>query len=248
MDSFSAIKVTALGQPQFLVKLSEVLLGEDGKEISQQKLNLNELQMASSEDLLFLYAYWCRSSVTLMESLMRAITSLSKHFMTIGVRGGIMVDAEQTYFHPAISKLTLDMQRIYNREKAVIFNLCLDYVLDEIALRRNAHVIVASHNEDTVKYTIRRMNELGLSPMENKVYFGQLLGMCDQINFPLGQAGFPVYKYVPYGPVGEVMPYLSRRAQENRGIMKGVQKERKLLWRELKRRLASGELLYRPVY
>ncbi|KAF7644163.1 hypothetical protein LDENG_00226610, partial [Lucifuga dentata] len=129
-----------------------------------------------------------------------------------------------------------------------MYHRCLDYVLDEIALNRNANVMVASHNEDTVKYTLKRMNELGLMPTENKVYFGQLLGMCDQISFTLGQAGFAVYKYVPYGPVNEVMPYLSRRAQENCGFMKGAQRERQLLWKELKRRLAAGELLYRPVY
>ncbi|KAF4074224.1 hypothetical protein AMELA_G00237070 [Ameiurus melas] len=127
-----------------------------------------------------------------------------------------------------------------------MYHRCLDYVLEEIDRNGKANVMVASHNIDTVKHTIKRMNEMGLVPADRKVYFGQLLGMCDQISFPLGQAGFPVYKYVPYGPVNEVIPYLSRRAQENRGMMKGAKMERDLLWKELLRRLTSGELFHTP--
>ncbi|XP_012631969.1 proline dehydrogenase 1, mitochondrial isoform X2 [Microcebus murinus] len=127
-----------------------------------------------------------------------------------------------------------------------MYHRCLDYVLEELKHNEKAAVMVASHNEDTVRFTLCRMEELGLHPADRQVYFGQLLGMCDQISFPLGQAGFPVYKYVPYGPVMEVLPYLSRRALENSSLMKGAQRERQLLWQELKRRLRTGSLFYRP--
>ncbi|ELK26237.1 Proline dehydrogenase 1, mitochondrial [Myotis davidii] len=127
-----------------------------------------------------------------------------------------------------------------------MYHRCLNYVLEELKNNGKAEVMVASHNEDTVRFTLRRMEELGLHPADRQVYFGQLLGMCDQISFPLGQAGFPVYKYVPYGPVMEVLPYLSRRALENNSVMKGARRERQLLWQELKRRLYTGNLLYCP--
>ena len=71
----------------------------------------------------------------------------------------------------------------------------------------------------------------------SNISFGQLLGMCEYVSFSLGAARISVHKYVPYGPVLEVVPYLIRRAQENSDILGGVGKELRLIQQEISRRL-----------
>ncbi|KAE8577636.1 hypothetical protein XENTR_v10022990 [Xenopus tropicalis] len=114
----------------------------------------------------------------------------------------------------------------------------LDKMLDLIGQNgQRYNLIVASHNEESVLHAVARMAELGIERGSGSVSFGQLLGMCDHVSLTLGQAGFLVYKSLPYGSVNSVLPYLIRRAQENQSVLQGIRKERDLLRWELKRRL-----------
>ena len=94
-------------------------------------------------------------------------------------------------------------------------------------------------------FIIPRMEELGIERSDNQVFFGHLYGMCDFISHSLGASGYGIIKAIPYGPLEEVIPYLTRRANENRGIFDKVKKEKRLLRTELFRRLKKGQLIYR---
>ncbi|XP_067225523.1 hydroxyproline dehydrogenase [Chanodichthys erythropterus] len=118
------------------------------------------------------------------------------------------------------------------------YNGCLQIMLNLISEKPERYmIIVATHNEESVRRAVTRMEELGLQREGNSVCFGQLLGMCDHVSLTLAQHGFSVYKSVPYGSVDDTLPYLVRRAQENRTVLQGIRKERDLLRQELRRRL-----------
>lgn len=97
-------------------------------------------------------------------------------------------------------------------------------------------VCAGSHNEQSSMLLTQLMAEKGLSNNDHRVYFSQLYGMSDHISFNLSSAGFNVAKYLPYGPVKAVMPYLFRRAAENTSVKGQAGRELTLISREVARR------------
>lgn len=98
------------------------------------------------------------------------------------------------------------------------------------------HLVVASHNESSNKKVTNWMTDHNVDLADRRVYFAQLYGMSDHISFNLADAGYKVCKYIPYGPIKYVLPYLIRRAQENTSIEGQMGRELSLIKKELQRR------------
>ena len=106
---------------------------------------------------------------------------------------------------------------------------CIEH-LDRIAL------IVASHNENSNLLATKLMQQKGLPLDHPHIHWSQLYGMSDNITFNLAHAGCSVSKYLPFGPIKDVVPYLMRRAQENTSVKGQTGRELVLIKKELDRR------------
>jgi proline dehydrogenase len=116
-----------------------------------------------------------------------------------------------------------------DRDYDAAVRLCLDH-LDRAA------VFVGTHNDESCQNLVREIHARGLPRNDPRIFMSQLYGMSDHLSFNLGQAGFNVAKYMPYGPLRSVLPYLIRRAEENSGIAGQGSRELMLVNRELRRR------------
>lgn len=117
------------------------------------------------------------------------------------------------------------------------FNKALAFCIDN---KQRISLVCGSHNEYSNQYLTVLMNKHGMRPNDPRVWFAQLLGMSDNISFNLSKAGYNVAKYVPYGPVESVMPYLLRRASENTSVAGQSSRELSLIRKELARRKQQG--------
>ncbi|MDX1270907.1 proline dehydrogenase family protein [Bizionia paragorgiae] len=115
----------------------------------------------------------------------------------------------------------------------VNFNDCLKYILNNL---NDISIFIGTHNEESSYLGMQLMENLKIDKNDNRVWFGQLYGMSDHISFNLAALGYNVAKYVPFGPVKDVMPYLIRRAEENTSVAGQTSRELSLLKKERKRR------------
>lgn len=210
----------------------------------------------------------------------------------------IMVDAEETWIQDTIDELAVDMMRLFNKERIIVYNTYQMYRHDKLADLKADHLIAkaagyilgvkmvrgaymekerkraeemgylspiqpnkaasdrdydeslnycmahineiaivcGTHNEDSCRLLANLLDTHQVDHNHPHVYFAQLLGMSDNLSFNLSDAGYNVAKYVPYGPIKAVMPYLFRRAQENTSIAGQTSRELGLIMKEKERR------------
>jgi len=115
----------------------------------------------------------------------------------------------------------------------VDYNLALELCIKNID---HVSICAGTHNEQSSLLLVDLMKKNNIQPEDKRIYFAQLLGMSDHISYNLSLANYNVAKYVPYGPVKEVLPYLLRRAQENTSVKGQTGRELSLIIKEKKRR------------
>ena len=114
-----------------------------------------------------------------------------------------------------------------------LFNKSMRYILQNID---DFSLFIGSHNEYSNMLAVDLIDKLKLNKNDQRIWFSQLYGMSDNISFILAKNGFNVAKYLPFGPVKEVIPYLIRRLDENSSVSMQTNRELQLISSEIKRR------------
>ena len=119
------------------------------------------------------------------------------------------------------------------------YDACLRLAIDALGTPENpghVGVVIGTHNEESTQLGVDLLGAQGWNPGDAPVWFAQLYGMSDFISFILGHHGFRVAKYLPFGPIVNVMPYLLRRAEENTSVAGQTGRELMMLRKEAARR------------
>ena len=114
----------------------------------------------------------------------------------------------------------------------VNYDAAVHYMMEH----KNMAIFAGTHNEESSMLVVELAKKHKIAPNDDRLWFGQLFGMSDHISFNLAKEGYNVAKYLPFGPVRDVMPYLIRRAEENTSVAGQTSRELNLIKTERKRR------------
>jgi proline dehydrogenase len=167
-----------------------------------------------------------------LEYLMKSYTMAEKEKYYLGaklVRGAYMEKERKRAEEMGYPSPIQDTKENSDKDYDAALKFCIAHI-------QNIGLCAGTHNEKSSLYLVQLMADKEIKPSDPHVYFSQLLGMSDHISYNLSKNGYNVAKYVPYGPVREVLPYLIRRAQENTSVKGQTGRELSLIIKEKKRR------------
>ena len=197
-----------------LDQLTEEMMAKYNRE---RTLVFNTFQMYRKDRLAFLRTSWEKANRE------------GYHFGAKLVRGAYMekerVRAEQMGHPSPIHDTKEDTDKAY--DEAVRF--CLDHLEGNLLL-------MGTHNANSITKLTEEMEKRNISKEDPRIFTAQLLGMSDNITFNMANEGYHSVKYVPFGPIREVIPYLLRRADENSSVQDQTGRELHLLEKEIQRR------------
>jgi proline dehydrogenase len=191
-----------------------------------------EMMMRYNKQKPIVYNTYQMYRKNMLKSLKKAFLMAARENIYLGaklVRGAYMEKeraraAEKNYEDPILP----DKDATDNA-----YNDALKFCIDN---KQRIALVSGSHNEYSNYYLSVLIDKYGIAKKDENVFFAQLYGMSDHISFNLAEAGYNVVKYLPYGPIEAVMPYLFRRAEENTSMAGQSSREFLLIKKELKRR------------
>ena len=188
-----------------------------------KKFNKNEILIFNTLQM------YRRDRISYLESIINNARK-EKYYIGVKLVRGAYHEQEtersknQNYPNPVFNK---------KEDTDLHFNKSLDLSMKNIDI---LSICAGTHNEESCNILMNLMNKYKINKNDKRIYFSQLYGMSDHISYNAAKEGFNVAKYVPYGPVKEVIPYLIRRAEENTSITGQINRELTNIIKEIMRR------------
>nr|CAB3265177.1 probable proline dehydrogenase 2 [Phallusia mammillata] len=175
------------------------------------------------------YQCYLKSSYNSLRQDMEFCKHFNIHFGAKVVRGAYLeserIKAQKLNMESPVFETWQQTNKNYNK---VIAKL-----IEEISKNKKCHVMVASHNKESIELSVDFINSLGIERSSPQILFAQLYGLSDHLSLWLAKNGFQVYKSSPIGSVDETIPYMIRRANENNSVIQNSRGDRTLMMQEI---------------